>query len=81
LRRRQALDQAVEQGLGLGVNPVQILEDQHQRLHLSLPQEYPLEGIERPSKTVALCVHTSVPEGRRGLCTASFTNSLRPRRR
>ena len=29
--RRQALDQAVEQGLRLGIDPVQVLEDQQQR--------------------------------------------------
>ena len=44
----QALDQAVEERLGLGVDPVQILEDQQQRLHLALPQEQPLDGIQRP---------------------------------
>ena len=27
---RQALDQVVEQGLGLGIDPVQVFEDQHQ---------------------------------------------------
>ena len=35
---RQALDQAVEQRLGLGVDPVQVLEDQQERLDLALPQ-------------------------------------------
>ena len=39
---RQALDQAVEQRLGLGVDPVQILEDQQQRLLLALAQQQPL---------------------------------------
>ena len=34
---RRSLDQAVEQGLGL-VDPVQILEDQEQRLFLTLAQ-------------------------------------------
>jgi len=33
----QALDQAIEDGLGLGVDPVQILEDQAQGLALALP--------------------------------------------
>ena len=32
----QALDQAVEDRLGLGVDPVQVLEDQEQRLYLAL---------------------------------------------
>ena len=44
---RQALDQAVEQGLRLGVDPVQILEDQEQWLLLALAQEHALEGLER----------------------------------
>src|SRR5262249_39100308 len=37
-RGRQVLDQAVEQGLCLGVDPVQILKDQEQRLLLTLAQ-------------------------------------------
>ena len=42
----QALDQAVEHGLGLGIDPVQVLEDQQQRLHLTLAQQQPLDGVE-----------------------------------
>ena len=45
--RWQALDEAVEQGLGLGIDPVQILEDQQQRLHLALAQQHALERLER----------------------------------
>ena len=45
--RRQALDQAVEQGLGLGIDPVQILKDQQQRLHLAFAQQHALERLER----------------------------------
>ena len=44
--RRQALDQAVEQGLGLGIDPVQVLEDQEQRLRLAFAQEQPLERVQ-----------------------------------
>ena len=36
-RAGQALDQAVQQRLGLGVDPVQVLEDQEQRLHAGSP--------------------------------------------
>ena len=46
--RRQALDEAVEQGLGLGVDPVQVLDEQHERLDLALPQQQPLHGVQRP---------------------------------
>ena len=46
--RRQALDQAVESGLGLGVDPVEVLEDDEERLDLALPQEQPLERVEGP---------------------------------
>ena len=46
--RRQALDQAVEQRLGLGVDPVEILEDHEQRLDLALPQEQPLDRLQGP---------------------------------
>ena len=42
----QALDQAVEDRLGLGVDPVQVLEDQQQRLHLALAQQQALDGLE-----------------------------------
>jgi hypothetical protein len=37
-RRGQAVDEAVEQGLGLAVDPVEVLEDYHQRLDLALAQ-------------------------------------------
>ena len=44
---RQALDQAVEQGLGLGIDPVQVFKDQQQRLHLAFAQQQALEAVER----------------------------------
>jgi hypothetical protein len=47
LGRRYALDQAVEEGLGLGIDPVQILTDQQQRLHLAFAHEEALEPVER----------------------------------
>ena len=39
---RQALDQAVEDRLGLGVDPVQVLDDQEQRPHLLSRRSRPL---------------------------------------
>src|SRR5881397_62085 len=45
--RRQALDEAVEESLGLGIDPVQVLTDQQQRLLLAFAQEEALERIER----------------------------------
>ena len=42
----QALHQAIEERLGLRVNPVQVLEDQQEGLHLALPQEQTLEGVQ-----------------------------------
>src|SRR5215813_2432639 len=45
--RGQAVDEAVEQGLGLGVDPVQVLEHHDERLDLALAQEQALDGIER----------------------------------
>lgn len=42
----QALHQTIEQGLGLGVDPVQILEDEQQGLELTLPQEQAFEGVQ-----------------------------------
>ena len=44
--RGQALHQGVEQGLRLGIDPVQVLEDQQQRLHLAFAQQHALEGVE-----------------------------------
>ena len=46
-RRGQALDEAVEQGLGLAVGPVEILDDDHQRLDLTLAQQQTLDRVER----------------------------------
>ena len=45
-RGGQAVDEAIEQGLGLGVEPVQILADQQQRLHLAFAQQQALERRE-----------------------------------
>src|SRR5204863_1380732 len=45
-RRRQALDEVVEKRLGLAVDPVQILEEQHDRLDLALAKHDVLDGIE-----------------------------------
>ena len=42
--RRQALDEAVEQGLRLGIDPVQILKDQEQGLHLDFRAAAPASG-------------------------------------
>ena len=39
--------QAIEQRLRLGVDPVQVLEHQQQRLLLALPQQQALAGVER----------------------------------
>ena len=45
-RGRQALDERVEQRLGLGVDPVEVLEDDQERLHLALPQQEPLHRVQ-----------------------------------
>jgi len=37
-RRRKALDEAVQHRLRLGVDPVQIFEDEHERLDPALAQ-------------------------------------------
>ena len=42
----QALDQAVEQRLRLGVDPVQVFKDQEQGLHLAFAQQHALEPVE-----------------------------------
>ena len=45
--RGQALDQTVEEGLRLGIDPVQVFADQQQRLPLTFAQQHALEGVER----------------------------------
>ena len=42
----QALHQAIEERLGLGVDPVEVLEDQQEGLHLALPQQQAFEGVQ-----------------------------------
>jgi len=49
--RRQALDQTVEHVLRLGVDPVEILEHNEQRLDLTLAQEQLPQCIERAEPT------------------------------
>ena len=44
---RKACHQTVEQGLGFRIDPVQVLEDHQQRLHLAFPEQDALEGVER----------------------------------
>src|SRR5690349_10652506 len=51
-RGREVLDQMVEKGLRLGVDPVQILEDDHERLHLTLPEQQAATGVQGPSPTL-----------------------------
>ena len=45
-RRRQALDQAIQQGLCFGIDPVQVLKDQQQRLHLAFSDHQALERVQ-----------------------------------
>src|SRR4030095_11451427 len=51
-RRGQAVEEAVEDGLRLAVDPVEILEDQDQRLHSALAEEERLDGLEGPAAPV-----------------------------
>ena len=46
-RRRQALDQPVEEGLRFAVHPVKVLHDQDQRLHLALAHDQRLQSFLR----------------------------------
>jgi hypothetical protein len=45
---RQALNQAVQERLGLAVDPVEVLEDDEQRLDLALAQEETLDRFQGP---------------------------------
>ena len=64
--RGQALDQAVEQGLRLGIDPVQILKDQQQGLHLAFAQQQALERVERALAALRRIerAETGCPSGR-----------------
>ncbi len=44
-RRRQALNEAVEQRLGLGVDPVEILEEHEERLDLAFSEEQSFDRL------------------------------------
>ena len=46
--RRYAVDEAVKQGLGPGVDPLQILNDQEERLYLTVPEQQALDRIDGP---------------------------------
>ena len=45
-RSRQALDQHIEHGLRLGVDPVQVFEHQQQGLHLAFAQQDALQRLQ-----------------------------------
>jgi hypothetical protein len=47
-RGGEAIDQAVEKGLGFGIAPVKILEDKQKGLNLTLPQQQTFDGVEHP---------------------------------
>src|SRR6266850_1992266 len=44
---------AVEQGLGLAVDPVEVLEDHEERLLARFSQQQPLHGVERELATLS----------------------------
>ncbi len=44
-RRRQPLDQAVQEGLRLGIDPVEILDDEDQGPRVALARDQPLQSL------------------------------------
>jgi hypothetical protein len=46
-RAGQALDQTVQQCLGLAVDPMQVLDEQEQGALARFPQQQPFHGVER----------------------------------
>ena len=44
--RREALDHAVEERLGFGIDPVKVFDNQQERLCLALPQDEALDRVE-----------------------------------
>ena len=75
-RGRQALDQLIEHGLRLGVDPVQVFEDQQQGLHLTFAQQdalqrlqgaaAPLQGVQGQERTVGRQGFEQGQHGRHG---------------
>jgi hypothetical protein len=70
LRLGKAVHQTVEQGLGLPVNPVEVLEDQEQGLLSGFPQEQLPDGVEgtlaplpRVERLLSRVVHRYVEQG------------------
>jgi hypothetical protein len=51
--RRQALDQRVEQPLGLRIQPVEVLKHNTQGLDLAFAQQHPSEAVDRPAAALA----------------------------
>src|SRR3989442_2232067 len=45
---REALDQSVQERLGFGVDPLQVLKEEQEWPDLALLQHEPLAGLERP---------------------------------
>jgi hypothetical protein len=43
---REALNELIEEGLGLGIDPVEILEDEQQWLDLVFPEQEPLDRVQ-----------------------------------
>ena len=74
---RQALHQAVEHGLGLAVDPVQVFKDQQQGLHLAFAQQDalqrlqgaapPLQGVQGQERTVGRQGFEQGQHGRHGV--------------
>jgi hypothetical protein len=47
-RRGHAVDELIQEGLGLRVDPVQVFTDQHDRLLLAFPQHQTFERVKGP---------------------------------
>lgn len=94
-RSREALDQAVEQRLGLGIDPVKVLEDDDDELHLGLAEEQALDRLQgaspalRPS--MSGCArrgawacrrqgHRTAPPGQRSRCPSGARTPSRTSR-
>jgi len=51
-RRRETLDQSVQEHLALTVDPVQVLDEQHERLHVALPDQETLDAVQDAFSTL-----------------------------
>ena len=79
--RAQALDEAVEEGLSLAVDPVEILDDQEEGLLSRFSQQQPPHGVERALATLPRVERAATrrrPRARRAAASSAGSVGFKP---